>query len=137
MIENLNLGAFKKEYLKFKETKDYEDRKSQTRFVEIARSIIEELLKKKKITNEGLTALIQMFGAGCKRETFHNYLKALKFPTEIEEDIYKRFIETGETGYTGRGKAAVRGLDEDQLETIKEFLSSVSKAKTKDEIKVA
>jgi len=104
---------------------------------EIDLSVIEELLKKEEIMNEDLTALIQMFGNNCKKETFYNYLKTLKFSKDVERDIYRRFIDTGETGYTGRGRAVIKGLDESQLKVVKNFLSSISKAETKEEIKTA
>ena len=135
MIGIINLELFKREYRKFRKTKDYSYRKSQSRFVEIAKLIIKELIKKEEITNKDLTALIQMFGANCKKETFYSYLLNLKLPKDVREDIYNKFIAIGETGYTGRGKAAVKGLNETQLKDVQELLKSASEAKTKDEVK--
>lgn len=137
MIENINLEVFKKEYQKFKETKDYEFRKSQSKFVEVAKLVIRELIKKEKFSNEDLTALIQMFGYNCKKETFHSYLLSLRLPKYVEEDIYNRFIDIGETGYTGIGKAAIKGLNEIQLEDVKKFLKLVSEAKNEADVKKA
>lgn len=137
MIEDINLEALKREYNKFKESQDYAKRKSQTKFVEIAQLIIRELVKKNKITNQDLTSLIQILAANCKRDTFLRYLKGLKLPKDKEGIIYNKFITLGETGYTGRGRAAIKGLNENQLKAVLEFLKAVSEAKTKDQVKKA
>jgi len=137
MIENINLKAFKREYEKFKETNDYEKRKSQTKFIEIAQQTIRELLKKEKIKNEDLTALIQMFGHHCSKDNFKTHLSNLKFSGEAEEQILNKFIEFGEFGYTGRGKAAINNLNDEQLEYVKQFIEEIFKSGSVDQIKSA
>jgi hypothetical protein len=137
MIEKINLGKFRDEYRKFKETEDYRNRKSQSRFIEIAQLTIKDLLKKGKIRNKDLTALIQMFGHSCSRENFQKHLRNLQFSPFVEDQIFSKFIEIGECGYTGRGKAAIQGLSEEQLDDVRHFLDDVLNAKSLGDIKDA
>jgi SpoVK/Ycf46/Vps4 family AAA+-type ATPase len=137
MINNIRIDLFKREYKNFKNSQDYKFRESQRRFTEIARQVIKELVKKEEITNEDLTALIQMFGFNCKKETFLKYLKKLGFSEKLMNEIYDKFLKYGESGYTGRGKAAIRNLNEAQLEEVKNFLISIVNADTKEKVKKA
>jgi hypothetical protein len=137
MIEKINFGKFRNEYRKFIETEDYKNRKSQSRFIEIAQLTLTELLKKGKIRNEDLTALIQMFGHSCSRDNFQKHLRNLQFSTYVEDQIFSKFIEIGECGYTGRGKAAIQGLSEEQLDDVRHFLDIVLKAESLGDIKNA
>lgn len=135
MIEKIDLKAFVREYRKFQQSEDYAGRKSQLRFVEIAQLILKEFIKRDNITNDNLTSLIQMLAFNCTKETFLKHLKKLELPNERENLIYDKFIDYGETGHTGRGKFAIRGLDESQLEAVHELLKSVSEAKDKEEVR--
>lgn len=137
MIENINLEKFREEFKRYRDSEAYEERKSQSRFIEIAQTTIKELLKKRKITNDDLTSLIQMFGYHCSKDNFLRHLKNLKLSEDFEEEIFNKFLEIGEYGYTGRGKAAVKGLSEDQLDDVRLFLEDILNAETLDEIKKA
>jgi len=137
MIKNINFEEFRKEFKKFSDTEEYKNRKSQSRFIEIAQLTIKELLKKGEIRNEDLTALIQMFGHHCSEENFQRHLRNLQLPTDVEEEIFNKFIEIGEYGYTGRGKAAIKGLNEEQLDDVRRFLEDILNSETVEHIKNA
>jgi hypothetical protein len=137
MIENIKLEVFKREYEKFRESQDYANRQLQTSFCEVARPAMLGLLKNHKITNEHLTALIQMFGHHCSEENFLRHLMNLELDKEAEDAIYMKFREIGQCGYTGRGKAAIKTLNEDQLGYVKLFLHAVAYANSKEQIKQA
>jgi len=135
MIENIKLAKFREEFKKFKDTDEYKNRKSQSRFLEIAQLTIKELLKRGKIRNEDLTALIQMFGHHCSNENFQRHLRNLQLSSDLEEGIFNKFIEIGEYGYTGRGKATIKGLNEEQLDAVRQLLEDILNAETVEDAK--
>lgn len=129
MFEKLNVNMLTTAYEEFKKSEDYQFRKKQTRFIEIAQLIIVELLKKTALSNNDLTALIQMFGYRCKRENFLKYLKSIHLSKDKEDYIYNQYIQINEMGYTGRGRSAITGLTNDQLAEVKKMLDAVATAK--------
>lgn len=127
-ISDEELYKIKQEYNEFKKTSSYEKRKIQLEFSSFARSIIAKLLQKKSITNEDLTALIQIFGNESRSENVKKYIDSLDFDESYSEEIFNKFTELGQTGFTGRGKSAVMGLDNQQLEIIHKFLLDIEKS---------
>lgn len=121
-IENI-----KREYNEFRKTPSYEERKNQLVFSDFAREVITKLLQKELITNENLTALIQIFGNRSSSENVKKYIDSLNFEKSISEEIFYKFIELGQTGFTGRGKAIISGLTNEQLNLVREFLVNVAK----------
>jgi 5-methylcytosine-specific restriction protein B len=116
-------------YNSYKGTGDYEQRRMQTSFASLARITIAELLKKEKLTNGDLTALIQMFGAFSSSENYLKYLRKLKLSRGVSEDIEKEYnllAGQGIRGYTSVGKSAIIGLTPSQLGAVKQFLASVA-----------
>lgn len=134
MFENMNFQAFHEGYQRFKNTKEYEARKKQTQFVEVAQLVISEVLKKNDLLNEDLTAFILMFSYNCRQETFYKYLLRTIQNNDQRELIFKRFISLGVTGYTAIGRAAIKGLGEDQLKAVRTFLTDVQSSKTSQHI---
>ena len=135
MFEKLNINTLIETYGKFKQSKDYQERKDQMKFVEIAQVIINELLKNHSLSNDDLTALIQMLGHGCKQENFLKYLKSIKLSRDKEDYIYNKYLATNKMGYTGRGKNAIYGLTHEHLSEVKNLLSSVLQASHSAEVK--
>ncbi len=134
-IRNINTEKLKEEYDKFKSSEDYDKRKNQLKFRNIANLILKEVLKKRSITNNHLTALIQMFGYNCKQENFEKYLKILKLSNESR--ILKLYNKTNEQGFTGRGKAIIEKANTEQLKNIRIFLLTIEKTNSVKKIKDA
>jgi len=137
ILSKIDLEKFEKEYNEYRNSDDYKSRQSQSKFIEVAQMVIRELLKKEKISNEDLTALIQMFNVSCKKGTFQKYLKSLHFSEEIEKEIFNKYIEIGQCGYTRVGKATIEGLSSEQLDTIRTFLKKIDNSENADQIKAA
>jgi len=138
-ISDEEIDRIKQEYSEFKKTPGYEERKNQILFSDFARSIITKLLEKGQITNDNLTALIQIFGNGSSSENVKKYIDSLDLENPYSEEIFNKFVELGQTGFTGRGKAAVSGLTDQQLNSVREFLVDVAKidvAKYDSEMKI-
>jgi len=138
MIEKIDEKKFGKAYVKFRRTKKYEERGHQKAFLEIAQSILKELIKKNTISNIHLTGLIQMFKAGCKKETFGEYLNKFDLPKNVTGIIQEKFLKlknSGITGFTGQGRAAIKALSGEELNHVKNLLKSISEAKTSTQIK--
>lgn len=134
-ISDEKIKRIKEDYTKFKKTSSYSDRENQLDFVDFARSILTKLLQRESLTNEDLTALIQMFGYGSKKENFEKYLKSLNFEEAYTEDILTKFSNLGQTGFTGRGKATIQNRTANQLSIIRKFLFDVSQSDSEKSIK--
>ena len=132
-IEKLN--QIEKQYREFKKTPCYEERKAQLKFADFAREIIEKLLQTDSITNEDLTALIQIFSYGSRISNVKTYIESLKFDEQFSNNIFNKFLELGLTGFTGIGTAKIHKPTDDNLIAIREFLIDVSKANSEEAIK--
>lgn len=138
MIEKINEDIFKKAYCKFRRTEQYKKRKEQLAFLEITERILKEVLKKEEISDVHLTALIQMFKNNCKKETFNKYLEKLDLSQEVADFVLNKFEELSSkeiTGFTGQGKTAIKNLEKENRDYIKNTLKNISEAKTKKQIK--
>ena len=102
-----------------------------------AQQTIKELLKRGYLRNEDLTALIQMFGHHCSKENFQRHMKNLRLSSDAEQEIFDKFIEIGEYGYTGRGKAAIKGLNEEQLGAVRQLLNHILRSENVEHVKNA
>ena len=134
-ISDEEINKIKKDYNEFKKTSSYESRKKQLVFSDFARSVITNLLKKESITNENLTALIQIFGNESSSENVKKYINSLKFDESYSEELFNKFTALGQTGFTGIGKSAVIGLNNQQLEIIRKFLIDVEKSNSEKTIR--
>lgn len=135
MISVEEIEKIKREYNEFRKTPRYEERKNQLAFSDFARDVIIKLLQKESITNENLTALIQIFGNGSTSDNVKKYIDSLDFQESYSEEIFNKFIELGQTGFTGRGKAAISGLTNEQLNIVRGFLVDVAKNDSEMEIR--
>ena len=120
----------------FKETEDYQFRIKQSAFTSLAKQIISETLKNEPLTNEHLTGLIQMLKAETSSNAFNKYLKINIHDAEIRQKLSDEMRQLGFTGYTGAGRAAIRGLNQNQLIEVKKFLSDAFNISSKDEAKI-
>ncbi len=134
-ISDEEVGIIKQEYNKFKNTPSCGERQEQLKFADFARSIIIELVQKDTITNENLTALIQIFGHGSSLENVKKYIISLNFDESCSTNILNIFIKMGQTGFTGIGKAAINGLNDIQLPVVREFLHDVAVSDSEEEIR--
>lgn len=131
MFEEIDFNAFREGYLKYKSSGGLENRKKQAKFGEVAQLVIQELLKRNELRNEDLTALIQMFSYNCRPETFSKYLSIVVQDRQRQEYILNRFSSLGVTGYTAKGRAAIKKLNEEQLKAVRTFLSDVQAAESR------
>lgn len=115
---------FKLLFEKFKLSEEYEQRKQQLCFVNVAKEIITETIKNRPLTNEHLTGLIQMFKVDCSNENFEKYLKINISNEAKRNEISEQAYECGENGYTGAGLRKIEGLSNEQLDEIKILLSN-------------
>lgn len=134
-ISDENISVIKKEYDHFKNTSRYIERRDQLIFVDFAGTILKKVLQRKTLTNEQLTALIQIFGHGSKKENIEKYIDVLNFEESESKDLFKRYLALGQTGFTGRGKAAIKGLSSDQLIIVHKFLVDILKSSSEKSIK--
>ena len=134
-IEKLN--QIEKQYRDFKKTPCYEERKAHLEFADFARAIIEKLVQKDYITNQNLTALIQIFGYGSKIPNVKTYIESLKFDETFSDDIFNKFIDNGLTGFTGIGTTAIYKLTDDELTIVHKFLIDVLKSNSEEAIREA
>ena len=125
----------KKEYNDFKKTSRYIERKDQLTFVDFARTILEKVLQKKSLTNEQLTALIQIFGHGSRKENIVKYIDVLNFGESDSKDLIKIYVDLGQTGFTGRGKATIKGLSSEQLSIVHRFLVNILESNSEKSMK--
>ncbi|MCS3924435.1 EVE domain-containing protein [Methanosalsum natronophilum] len=121
----------------FKDSSGYNQRKKQLQFCDFARDIIKLVADKEKIKNEDLTALIQILGHESKKENVKKYIDNIALDESISNKLYQKYIEIGETGFTGRGKAAIKGLNENELAVIHDFLIRVVNTSSEEEIRNA
>lgn len=130
-----NLSGIKKDYEDFKKSIQYEERKKQLLFSDFAKSIIEKVILKKSITNDDLTALIQIFGYGSKHDNIKKYIYSLELDDAFTKEIFDKLVKSGQTGFTGIGKSAIKGLTSDQLQIVHTFLKNVLNSDSKEQIK--
>lgn len=129
------LDDIKRNYEEFKKSENYEERRRQLEFANFAKSIIEKLVQKDSITNEDLTALIQIFGYGSKHDNVKKYINSLRLEESFSVEIFKKFVEIGQTGFTGRGKHTIQNLTEEQLSIVHNFLKDVVESNSEDQLK--
>lgn len=91
----------RQEYNEFIKTPSYKEREEQLKFADFVRSIINELVQKETITNENLTALIQIFGHGSSPENVKKYITTLNLKKSFSTDILSKFFNMSQTGFTG------------------------------------
>lgn len=133
-VDKLNI--IEKDYDEFKKSAHYEERKKQLEFSNFAKSLIETVVQKKQITNKDLTAFIQIFGYGSKHNNVKKYISSLNLEESFSTDIFDKFVESGQTGFTGIGKAAIKGLTSNQLKVVHTFLKKILESNPKDKIKI-
>lgn len=133
IVENLNV--FEEKFNQFSRTVEFENRKKQFVVAPLFREIIRETVKNEALTNEHLTALIQMFKNGCKKTTFAGYLRKNINDTFRQDELIAAFDKTGECGYTGAGLNSINGLNENQLRLIKDFLENAFNVRNIDDAK--
>jgi hypothetical protein len=131
-----NQIALQKFYDQYRKTDEYDRRRRQTVFARLARQIILELLKKDKLTNFDLTAMIQMFGAKSKANNFFKYLEKIRIDKQITENIRNEYDEKYR-GYAGTGKSAIQGLKAKELVEVKRLLDTVAHIDDIEKIKAA
>src|SRR5665648_1102395 len=113
---NERLEQIKNEYIEFKKTSCYEERKAHLEFADFARSIIEKLVQKDSITNENLTALIRIFGCESNIQSVKKDLdNSLNFDKMFSGEIFDIFIKNGLSGFADIGKIKISGLVNDCL----------------------
>lgn len=134
-IPEQKLEQIKNQYNEFKQTSSYIERKEQLKFADFARSILKQIIQKDDISNDDLTALIQIFGHGSRTENVKKYIKSLNLEQSYSESFLNKYLEIEQTGFTGRGKSAIRGLTNDQLQAVHYFLINVSKADSEESIR--
>ena len=138
MKNTIDIAKLKLDYEAFKVSPDYENRKSQLCFIELAQLIIRELVKRNKITKRDLTAFIQLLKYNCKKDNFAKYLKGLAL-SEVKNAsiaaLYNKLIDAKITGFTGAGKAAINKLSTKQLNTIHNFIRNIDRANDYSNIK--
>lgn len=117
-----NLSQFKELYEKFKLTEAYKDRVNQSAVAPVLKEIIKETLKNDPFTNEHLTGFIQMFKFNCRPKSFSNYLHLNILDKAKQEELSEWMARVNQKGYTNAGRAAIKGLSQDQLNEIKLFL---------------
>jgi len=128
-----NLLIIYKNYL---DSLEFKDRKFQFGFVPLAKEII-SLTIQDELTNDKLTGLIQMLRNGSAEQNFVKYSE-ICFKNELErKQIQKKYneLKKGQTGYTGKGKAAVIGLNKIQLEEVRQFLLNIKQTDNINDIK--
>lgn len=134
-ISDEKTSSIKKEYNDFKNTSRYIERKNQLIFVDFARTILEKVLQRKSLTNEQLTALIQIFGNGSRKENIEKYIDMLNFGESDSKDLIERYIDLGQTGFTGRGKATIKDLSSEQLLIVHKFLVDILESNSEKSMK--
>ncbi len=132
-MEEKTIEKFKILYKDFINNRKMEPRNQQIRLVPVLKEIISGTLKNEPLTNKHLTGLIQMLGAGCKMGTFKKYLN-INIKNETQRNkILSQYSEIGETGYTGKGLNAITRPNQEQLQSIKAFLTEAFNVKTVDQ----
>lgn len=135
------LQSIKEKYDEFKSTSDYQYSSERKKFVSvIARPILDKVLSKDSITENDLTALIQLFKVNCTFPTFEEKLHSLKLNELFTEDIIQKFKETKLKGYTGAGLNSInlvgkKEQKEEWLKTVLKFLKDVFHTTSESEIK--
>jgi hypothetical protein len=135
MNQNL-LTEFKNQFEVFKQTNNYKERVAQKAFAPFAKMIIHETLKNEPLTNMHLTGLIQMFTPSCSDRNFQKYLLQNISDESIQNEILNQKKQLRQTGYTNAGKAAIIGLDSQQLIKVKKFVSDAFEVTSIEQAKI-
>lgn len=132
-VEKIN--SIKKKYNEFTNSSCYEERKIQLEYANFAKPLIEKVVQKDSITNEDLTALIQIFGHGSRHDNVKKYIDSLGLDDSFSKAIFNKFAEIGQTGFTGKGKHKIQNLTDEQLKIVHKFLKNISYSNSKDQIR--
>jgi 5-methylcytosine-specific restriction endonuclease McrBC GTP-binding regulatory subunit McrB len=118
----MNQEHFLEIFNEYKATENYKEREEQRVIVPLFKEIISEALTLVPFTNQVLTNLIQIFKYNCSDETFDKKLEALVLDEEKRESIWNRAMEHYVPGFTNAGKTGITKLNQEELNTVQNFL---------------
>lgn len=112
----------------------FSERARKSGFPEVAGRVIHHVIDQGPLSNEKLTAFIQLFRHGTrKEETVRKNLAVCGAEGFADEFL----AVSAEGGYTAAGRLAIEGLDVSQLETVRMLLLNVAAAGNFDEVAAA
>lgn len=132
-MDKTKLDELKTIYQNYKNTENYQHREKQSEFTFLARDIIQETLKNEPFKNEYLTGFIQLFKPKNTKQNFEKYIALDIHNESLRASFTKRYNELEFHGYTGVGKSAITELTNEQLLSVKQFLSSAFNVKSTDQ----
>ncbi len=102
-------------------------------FVELGRGVVWHAIHSGELTNEKLTALIQVLRANASWTVINKYLPILVSREKDLEVIRGEFSITETRGFTGVGRNVIHGLKEENLKAVHVLLQEGEEAKTREE----
>ncbi|MBL7940815.1 MAG: EVE domain-containing protein [Flavobacteriales bacterium] len=102
-------------------------------FVEIGRGIVWYAAISGKLTNEMLTALIQVLRANASWTVLDKYLPVIIPKEKRLAEVRGELRLTDTRGFTGAGRNVISGLNDEQLKAVKDLLEAAEVAKTEEE----
>lgn len=109
---------------RFKQTSFFRERVRNTQFAGVAKSIISEVLESQSLSNEHLTAFIQIFKVNASITTIEKYLGDCKLDKIKTIEFCNQINSLEINGYTAAGRFAMKNLNQNQLDQIRQLLCS-------------
>lgn len=124
MINDDKHSKIRQLFFLFRTSAEYNLRKNQLVFSQLAKNITAELLKDGVPNTFQLTGLIQMFKWQTSNDTFKKYLSACVNNKQKYDEFLAEFKAIGQTGYTAAGKTAINDLNQNQLTAVSDLLKN-------------